>query len=371
MKTIAFIKLKMSGGRFGGHSIPLTVLKDLSVLEEFIPEVAKYLYLQDNKMMKRSPRGFLDGVSLHLADDGDGFSAPIIHLMIDENSLFALNILYFERARHALFIAIGAASHSENVHHAIPAHLLSYFDRFGRSLCDDESVEFSLTSSGERVVYDREVRKTFVLGSQAKMLTDDITLRGAVPEVDQEKMTFTVITANRERISAPVSYEHAPVIMETFKHFAENARIVLQGTGCFDRTGILKHIESIRHITSIEINDIFYQIEQIRTLQASGTDGPEKGFLDWLSEKFTRYYSKDLPWPYVSPTPEGGVILNWRFIKNEISLGIDSETKVGFYHELNMREYSVYSKNIDLSEVECWSVLNNSLLLLRGNEEEE
>ena len=70
--SIPFLKPKLDGARFTGHTIPLDVLKDWAALEDMIVEVAKDLYLQSNPGRARIPKGFSDGFSLHLKGVEEG-----------------------------------------------------------------------------------------------------------------------------------------------------------------------------------------------------------------------------------------------------------------------------------------------------------
>ena len=67
-----FLRPRLVGKRFEGHSIPLELLGDLAVLEAMVIEVAKWRYLQDNPNRKRSPRKFTEGISLTLTSVEQG-----------------------------------------------------------------------------------------------------------------------------------------------------------------------------------------------------------------------------------------------------------------------------------------------------------
>ncbi len=76
MTEIDFLRPKLDGQRFEEHAIPLDFLKDLSVLEEFVISVAKAQWLKDNPGRRRTPPGFMSGVSIKLAqvDEGSAIS---------------------------------------------------------------------------------------------------------------------------------------------------------------------------------------------------------------------------------------------------------------------------------------------------------
>src|SRR3954470_3494971 len=106
--TEPFLRPRLIGERFEGHSIPLEILKDLAVLEEMIVEVAKSEFLKDHPQRRRSPRRFTDGITLKLTATKEGSLVPVISLVISSMSLFPPeNQQCFERARDAVVNAIG------------------------------------------------------------------------------------------------------------------------------------------------------------------------------------------------------------------------------------------------------------------------
>src|SRR3954454_9537551 len=114
--TEPFLRPRLIGERFEGHSIPLEVLKDLAVLEEMVVEVAKSEFLKDHPQRRRSPRRLTDGITLKLTAVEEGSAVPVISLFIASISLFPpASQLYFERARDAVVNAIGAAERNQPI----------------------------------------------------------------------------------------------------------------------------------------------------------------------------------------------------------------------------------------------------------------
>ena len=81
-----FLRPRLVGKRFEGHSIPLELLGDLAVLEAMVIEVAKWRYLQDNPNRKRSPRKFTEGISLTLTSVEQGSAVAVIAIAIDRST---------------------------------------------------------------------------------------------------------------------------------------------------------------------------------------------------------------------------------------------------------------------------------------------
>jgi len=128
----SYLRPRLVGERFAGHSIPLEFLKDLAVIEEMVIEVAKWRFRQAYPDRKRSPRGFTDGVSLRLSAVEDGSAVPVISLVMAGGTLFPPeNQLYFVEARDAIVGAIAAAGSANpaTILEHLPERTLSYFDR--------------------------------------------------------------------------------------------------------------------------------------------------------------------------------------------------------------------------------------------------
>ena len=93
---------------------------------------------------KRSPRKFTDGISLTLTAVDDGSVVAAIALTLGMGTpLPPPQRDYLERARDAIVSAIGAAAENKSPTAFLPPKGLAYFDRLGRSLLDDEAIEFA------------------------------------------------------------------------------------------------------------------------------------------------------------------------------------------------------------------------------------
>lgn len=61
-----FLKVTFDGGRFAKHSVPVTVLAELTTLQQLVLRVARHLYFQHHGERKRVPQGFTEASQLHL-----------------------------------------------------------------------------------------------------------------------------------------------------------------------------------------------------------------------------------------------------------------------------------------------------------------
>jgi len=144
MPSQPFLRPRLVGARFEGHEIPLDVLRDFSVIEEFVKDVAKWHFFRDNPTRARSPRGFLSDVSLRLAAVEEGSAVPVIVLSFASAAqmLFIPSQTVLEQSRDSILSAISAAEHGHPPTKHLPDNLLSYFATLGRSLRSDEAIEF-------------------------------------------------------------------------------------------------------------------------------------------------------------------------------------------------------------------------------------
>ncbi len=362
--SIPFLAPRMVGPRFAGHAIPLEMLKDLSVLEEMIVEIAKWRYLQDHTDRKRSPKGFTEGISLKLIGVGEGSAIPQLNLFVERNELFPPESqAYFERAREHFIGAINAAERDEPITQHLPDSLLSYFDRIGRGLREGEAIEFAPHEAARKATLTKITRRKLVLASSLVLeLTEEVSLRGTIPEADQEKMSFELQVINGPRVSAPIDSQHLQTVMEAFNGYKQGARVLLQGVGRYNRSERLQRLESIEHLSLLDANDVAARLEELKALRHGWLDGkrgfaPNRVGLDWLAERFQQSYPDELPLPYLYPTAEGGIQVEWSLGDFEITLEVDIEQHRGEWHVLNMATDAEEERTLALDETADWQWL--------------
>jgi len=363
MQSIDFLRPRLVGARFDGHAIPLEFLKDLAVLEEMIVEVAKWRFLQAHPGRHRSPRGFTDGISLKLTGIEEGSAIPVISLVIAANTLFAPeNQVYFEEARNAVVSAISAAEKNTAVVQFLPEKTLSYFDRMGRSLRDGEAIEFTTPTHTVPARLTKETRRRLVLASSnVNELTEETTIRGAVPEADQDDMSFEIQLMDGQKIPAPIATPHMETILDAFNGYKRGVRVLVDGVGKFNRNGRLQGFESIEHVNLLDPLDVGGRLDELRVMKDGWLDGkglaPAPAGLDWLANAFEERYPEDLPLPFLYPTAEGGIQAEWSHDPNEVSIEIDLASKTGEWHLLSMQTQTEETRSLKLDQDNDWKWL--------------
>lgn len=362
----SFLRPRMVGKRFAKHQIPLEVLKDLSTLESMVVEVAKWAYLEKHPERKRSPRGFVEGISLRLSAISPGSAIPEVDLVIDQPQLIPQeNQLCFEDARDRIIGAIDAAEHGGNIDDFLPNHLLNYFDKLGRSLREDEAIEFKPGQVRSARLNKTTRRKLVLASTQIKDLSDEITLRGSVPEADQERMTFDLQIINGPRVSAPISLQTLGTVLDAFNGYKDGQIIQIEGIGRFNRFEKIQSIESIEHIVILDPMDVFARLDELKGLREGWLDGkgfaPSEKGLDWIADKFATYYPETAQDPFIYPTAEGGIQLEWTIGHHDVSLDISFDTYIGIWHCLNLESMSDTEKELNLESADDWQWITSTL----------
>jgi len=356
----SFFKPHLIGKRFDDHTIPLELLRDFAVLEEMIIETAKWKYLEKNSERQRVPRGFANGVSLRLKAIEPGSAIPEFIYEINQESMFPEITDYLEEARVSIVSAISSVENNEEATDYMPANLLAYFDRFGRNLQDDEIIEFSIPNDDtKKAKLSKPTRKKLVLASKVSEITDEVLLRGVIPEADQAKMTFELQIVDGSKINAPISVEYMNTVLEAFQGYKQNTKVVLRGIGKFNRYEKLLSIEAIEHINILDALDVPSRIEELRSLGNGWLDG-ENGIalsdndLTWFSDAFELNFDNDLMLPYLFPTPEGGLLLEWTINEHDLSLEVFLVKHSAQWHDYNMTTEEEEERVLDLNKSSDW-----------------
>lgn len=118
---------------------------------------------------------------------------------------------------------------------------------------------------------------------------------------------------------------------------------------------------TVEHVTLLDPLDVPARLDELRLLRDGWFEGggraPTSAGLDWLSEKFARAYPEDLPLPFVYPTPEGGIRLEWSLGSHDVTLDIDLATYGAGLHVLNLNSDEEREVELNLDEPTEWARL--------------
>ena len=201
-----------------------------------------------------------------------------------------------------------------------------------------------------------------MLAISGKRFTKEVILRGSVSEADRDRMTFELQPVYGNKVSGPIPEQHLDTIIEAFNGYRDGIRVLVQGVGRHDRQNRLLSLESIEHINPLDPLDVPAQLDDLRNLKDGWYDGygkaPSHEGLDWLAHKFMLEYPDTLPRPYIYPTPEGGVQMEWSIGVYDVSLELDISKQTGDWHNLNMRTIEADTRTLRLADSSDWDWLN-------------
>lgn len=371
MNEVEFLRPRICGKRFEGSSIPLEVLKDLSVLEEMLKNVAKWRFLQEHPHRQRMPRGFADGVELKLSGVAAGSVVPVITLSeasAHPSLLSSPRRHYLEQARNSIVRAIGAVNQGKVATGHLRREHLAYFNRLGRFLRDDEYIELVSEETSTPVQLTRETRDKLILESKEAPPARSVVLRGLIPEADQDRRTFVLELLEGGKITVPIPDQYIDTIIEAFNGYRRKVRVLLQGMGEYDRQDRLVGVEPVDQISRLDPMDIRGRLDELRRLEDGWLDGdgkaPGSDELEWLAAGFEQHYPDDLPLPYLYPTTEGGVQAEWSLSDNEISLEVNLVTHRADWHRLDQETHTDYVRELNLDNENDWTWIASEVRLM-------
>ena len=362
-----FLCPRLVGRRFDEHTLPLDILKDFSALEEMLIEVAKRQYLAAHPDRQRTPKGFTKGLELHLTAVEKGSAIPVIALAFA--ALFpSADADYFDQAKDQIVEAIAAAEHGQQP--ALPPELLRYFDRFGRGLHEGEAMEFA-RSNGQTASLTPATRERLLRASQAESWTEETTLKGRIPEVDQADHSFELELRNGTKIKAPLLEAHRKTVLAALSSYPSGPLVAIKGVIERDRADRPKRFESVEHITSLDPLDIETRLEELALLKDGWLDGKGKaldqGSLKRLALAMERWFDADLPLPYLYPTPEGGVQAEWSLGQAEVSLEFSFPGLNAALQVVDLVTGECQDHELPLGEEERnWDMVNETIKTLLG-----
>jgi hypothetical protein len=343
-----YISPRFQGERFEGGVLPVDVLAELQELRALLLDVAKYLYRTDNPSRKRVPRGFEGEFRLVLTGIGAGSAIPALALepkdsrqttwLAPDESVAD----YFEKARTCFIQEIEAANTSSESR--LPKALIQRFDRFGRRLMPNDSVGF-LTNDGRQVEYTQQTRQRLMLRAGAHYRTVEADLTGPVVGVDEQSEQPQFKVWLTPTVTARINFAKAERD-EVIDAFQANwsTRCRLRAAAVYNEDGTLKTVGTDGGtkwsfedaVGQTAADRVEARIQELQALRLGWFDGCGAE-INPLTLKFVRacvvavMTERPDVQPYLYPTPEGGVRLEYSVTGCDVSAEFE-EPSVCYFH---------------------------------------
>ena len=106
-------------------------------------------------------------------------------------------------------------------------------------------------------------------------------------------------------------------------------------------------------------HEIDAQLNKLSSLEDGWLDGeglapPHQGIV-WLASVLARHYRTNVPSPYLYPTEEGNIQVEWSLGEREITLEINLMTHSGYWHELRLDTDHESDCELDINSTDDWS----------------
>lgn len=333
---------RFKGERFASHRMPLELLEDFKVLQEMTVEMAKQIYLEENQSRQRVPKDFGKGINFELESLDEGSTIPKIVMTFMLSGMFpAHNVEYFEKASERIKDTIQEAAVDGNILEYAPKSVLYYFNRFGKKLKNDESIEFRPEDSQFKAVFTKNTRRRLVSASTSTgEYSEDISIRGVLVEMDKINNTFQIITSLGKKIPGSFNNEIKDQFLEAFSALDGQQKVILKGTGGFSNSDKLKKVLGVESLAVLDKNDLGYRLDEISLLKDGWFNGEGKSFdsekLEWFLENYDNIIALEHIETLAFPTPEGYLQLEWSTDDIEASFLIDLENRSAEFSNIHL-----------------------------------
>jgi hypothetical protein len=252
---------KFNGKRFEDRGLDLDVLPELIAYKTLLIETAKALWRAKNPERQRLKRNFEENVKLKFYGLEPGSVAvPIerVYEVVDDALDFGHQPDELDEAAAIIDEAIKAGAEDRMLPTAFPKQALPLFEDLGKSLREDESIEFSPAPErgGSNVVYTLAVRKK-LLSRLTEEYTDRVTIAGEVRRASLDGNRFAVRQDDGTTVEGRFQPEQEAKITEALHEHA-TCRVEVLGSGTFGPDGVLKRIDQVDHLVVRPLGDVIY-----------------------------------------------------------------------------------------------------------------
>ncbi|MGW1956720.1 hypothetical protein ACWCPI_28895 [Streptomyces sp. NPDC001920] len=334
----AFGSWRLQGGRYEQPGLPVEVLAEFARYERLVVDVARGLYKQRHASRQRVPRGFASSFSLRLSDIRRGSVIPVLErTAVDADALFDdRDAGIFEEARMIIQDALRSIQDGSGIPRTFPPHALREFSRFGRSLRDDELIEFD-SGTSNAVIYSQPVRRQIQEQARLERFEIETLVSGQVVGVSADKGIFEFRLTRGDKV-VPGRFSSDDIVADLKQYLDLSTMAPTVAINAVAIQSMNEEIIEIQDVLSIEPvlpPEWSERLTELHDLEAGWLDGvgqqvsrkvlreAESLLLEFLDEQVKR--------PYIYPTEDGGVQLEWPYSAGEVTLTVTSDEKVEAY----------------------------------------
>lgn len=330
----SFGYIRMRGGRYDQHGLPLDAAPELQRYENLIVRVARAIYMRQHRNRKRAPRGFSNSVILRLTAIEEGSVVPILHRDDALSQAYLMPLAdYFEQARVLVNDTFKELNVSNSLNSAFPVECIKDLAAFGRSLRPDEYFEFSDTGSNPST-FRIETRKRLQEIANLERIDVETVVIGQVTGLRSTPQQFDfVLPDSNKRITGTYIDHQMYEELHTFQGYMDRAPMV--ALTVIAAQSLDGEILSISDVLAVEAALPLDWGERIRRLAAledgwlhADSLAPTDTAIDRAEHILLACLDEGVPRPGIFPTETGGVQLEWPSETTELEVSISATGSV-------------------------------------------
>lgn len=337
-ETRSFGSWHLRGGRYEQHGLPVEFLSEFARYERLVVDVAKGLYKRRHATRQRVPRGFASSFSLRLSAVKTGSVVPVLEITpVEDSALFdeqATGI--FDEARLLIQEALRSISVGSGIPPAFPQSALREFSRFGRSLQDDEVIEFD-EGTQHAATYSQAIRRSIQEQARLDRFEVETLIMGQVTTLSAERGTFEFRLAKEGRtVNGRFSSDD---VVADLRQYLD--RSTMAPTVALNAVAIQSLDEEV-----LEIHDVLgvepvlpaewsERLAELQKLEAGWLDGRgqavSRRVLRQAEALLLECLDAQIERPFIYPTEDGGVQFEWSTESGEVTAEITPQEQVELY----------------------------------------
>ncbi|MGL5864803.1 MAG: hypothetical protein ACRCYX_02875 [Dermatophilaceae bacterium] len=323
--------IRMRGGRYDDHGLPLFGAAELERYEALVAKVARSLFLGAHPQRQRVPRGFADAFSLRLTGLEDGSVVPVLERAAAgawpaDGVPVGEPEDWFESARVLINTALrGFGAGPVPADRRFPADCIPDLAALGRSLRDEESIELS-DDGADPAVLDTAVRRRIREASNLGHLEVETVLHGQVTGLRSDPQQFDFVSsATGQKVTGRYAESATWNELKEFQGYASRSPMVaLSVLATQSPDGEVHQIVDVLGVEAALPEEWAERIDVLAGLEpgwfAEGSEPPSPQALDAAEQLLLACVDAGVGRPGIFPTPEGGVQLEWSTARVELEV---------------------------------------------------
>ena len=249
------VNLHFDGERYRDHALDTETLAEIQRFQSIVTNTAKALWMSRNPTCKQLPPKFENRTRLCFRIIKGGSTIIPLEARITQFNFWGSEQKIPEEITESIDIvyrAFKAASNNKKLPDECPQKLLPDYALLGKSLSEDEILEFAPPAK-DMVRVTKHVRDRLASLAETSY-QDEVDITGRVLEADVRQRKFQIWIDDKTNVSVTFTREQESVITTALKEH-ESMRLRVKGRGGFTSQGILKKITQVECLDSIQGED--------------------------------------------------------------------------------------------------------------------